>query len=271
MAVRDLAISRGASILIFDPHKLEEIPEYNTRDMNSASTVAHIREMADSIKVNGNELFPPATICQEGDRVFIINGWCRRRAHIIAMEEGAPVKGIACLFTTRKKPEDVTLGILTSNDGLPLTALEKAKAVNRLIAFSWNPADIAAKTGWSVTTVNNLIALHDAPDEIIDMVNSGQVSATLATKLVKEKGCDGALDVLKDAVEVSKQAGKSKATAKDLSNIAAKKVPWRKYGPLCYNILKAIYETPVTDKPLLMNKIAEAGEVCAEIEELENK
>jgi len=256
---------------MFDPNTICENPQDNTRDMQSVSTIQHIREMADSIKENGNELFPPITIYQEGDKLFVSSGWCRRRAHSLAISEGAPVKGIACLSTTRKKQEDITLQILSSNDGLPLTALEKAKAVNRLIAFSWNPADIAKKTGWSVSTVNNLIALHDAPDEIKSMVDNGQVSATLATKLVKEKGSDGALDVLKGAVEVSKQAGKVRATAKDLSNIAAKKIPWRKYGPLCYNILKTIYETPVTDKPLLMNKIAEAGEVCAEIEEMENK
>ena len=143
MAVRDLAISRGASVLMFDPNTICENPQDNTRDMQSASTLQHIREMADSIKENGNELFPPITIYQEGDKLFVSSGWCRRRAHSLAMSEGAPIKGIACLSTTRKKQEDITLQILSSNDGLPLTALEKAKAVNRLIAFSWNPADIA--------------------------------------------------------------------------------------------------------------------------------
>src|SRR3990167_10992737 len=124
MAVRDLAISRGASTLIFDPSFIQENSCDNTRDMDSLDTLAHIREMAEAIKDCGNELFPPITIYQEGENVYVAAGWCRRRAHILAIEEGPPVKGILCLTVTKKKPEDIALSILTSNDGLPLTALE---------------------------------------------------------------------------------------------------------------------------------------------------
>ena len=38
MAVRDLALSRGASTLIFDPLLIQENPSDNTRDMSSEST-----------------------------------------------------------------------------------------------------------------------------------------------------------------------------------------------------------------------------------------
>ena len=268
MAVRDLAISRGASTLIFDPNIIIEVPEYNTRDMESESTKNHIREMANFIIENGNDAFPPIRIHQENEKVVLIEGWCRRRAHILAMSEGAPIKGILCLTSTKRKPDEVTLNILSSNDGLPLTAIEKSKAVKKLQSFLWTPADIAKKTGWSLSTIQNLITLHDAPDTILDMVKSGQVSATLATKLVKEKGSDAAVKELESAIETSTKAGKKKATQGDLDRVKEIKVNWRKFGPLCYQLLNSIYELPVTRrKTELDDLIASAGTVLGEIED----
>jgi len=267
MALRDQAISRGASILIFDPREIVEIEAFNTRDMTSPETVAYIRGMADAIKECGNEMFPPITITQEGDKIAVMAGWCRRRAHLLAMEEGAPIKGIACLAAGKKKPEEVTLDILTSNSGLPLSAMERAKAIKRLLSFLWSPSDIAKKTGWSVTTVNNLIALHDSPDAILEMVKSGQVSATLATKLIKEKGADEAVKELEGAIESSAKAGKKKATQGDLNRVKTKSVNWRKHGPACHKLLNAIYELPVNRrKGELDALIASAGEILADIE-----
>jgi len=267
MALRDQAISRGASILIFNPNEIIEIGTFNTRDMNSPETVSYIRGMADAIKENGNEAFPPITITQEGDQIAVMAGWCRRRAHILAMNEGAPIKGIACLAAGKKKQDEITLDILTSNSGLPLSAMEKAKAVKRLQSFLWTPSDIARKTGWSLTTINNLITLHDSPDAILDMVKSGQVSATLATKLVKEKGANAAQAELESAIDTSTKAGKKKATQADLGRVKEVSVSWKIQGPKCYALLKAIYETPAMQKDLLWKRIAEAGELLAELDE----
>ena len=195
-------------------------------------------------------------------------GWCRRRAHILAMEEGAPVKGILCLTVTKKKPEDLVLSILSSNNGLPLTAIEKAKAVKRLQSFMWSVAEIANRTGWSLSTINNLIALHDAPDSIIGMVKDGSVSATLAMKTINANG-DEAECVLKDAVANAKKSGKSKATAKDVDKKPAAKFNWNnKWGLQCYQLLSKIYELTITKrKDYLDSLIAEAGRLCEQIED----
>jgi len=267
MALRDQAISRGASILIFDPHEIQEIDTFNTRNMDSPETIAYIRGMADAIKECGNEMFPPITITQEGDKIAVMAGWCRRRAHVLAMDEGAPIKGIQCLAAGKKKPEEVTLDILTSNSGLPLSAMERAKAIKRLQSFLWSPADIAKKTGWSVTTVNNLIQLYDSPDAITAMVQSGQVSATLATKLVKEKGADAAQSELQSAIDTSIKADKKKVTQGDLGRVKTKSVSWKKHGPACYKLLNAIYELPVSRRAKELDAlIASAGDVLGDIE-----
>lgn len=268
MALRDQAISRGASILIFDPKEIIEIESFNTRDMEFESTIAYIRQMADAIIENGNEAFPPITITQTDDgKIAVMAGWCRRRAHILAMDEGAPIKGIACLAAGKKRPEEITLDILTSNSGLPLSAMERAKAVKKLLSFLWTPSDIAKKTGWSVSTINNLITLHDAPDEITKMVQDGQVSATFATEIVKSNSPDEALKKLKSAADTAEKAGKSKATKKDLQDVKKKAVKWATMGPKCYDLLSAIYELPITRrKAELDDLIASAGSLLGEIE-----
>jgi len=268
MALRDQAISRGASILIFNPNDIIELPDYNTRNMDSPETVAYIQSMADAIIENGNEAFPPITIVQSDDgKIAVMAGWCRRRAHVLAMEQGAPIKGIACLAAGKKSKEEITLDILTSNSGLPLSAMERAKAVKKLQSYLWSPADIAKKTGWSVSTVNNLIALYDAPDEIQNMVNCGQVSATFATEIVKSNSPDEAVKKLKSAADTAEKSGKKKATKKDLKDATEKAVNYKKFGPQMYKLLSDIYECPVSDRGRLQNAIAAAGELLATMED----
>ncbi len=46
--------------------------------------------------------------------------------------------------------------------------------------------EIAKRTGWSVSTIQNFISIADAPNEITEMVKDGKVSTTLATKMIRE-------------------------------------------------------------------------------------
>jgi len=134
--LKDMAVSRGGDSFIFDPEQIEERPGYNVRNMESIETQEHIRRMADAIHAGGTSAFPPITICQEDGKIYVIAGYCRRRAFILAKAEGAPVKGILAIANNQKDDER-TLDLLNSNDGLPLTAVEKAKVIQRLISFQW--------------------------------------------------------------------------------------------------------------------------------------
>jgi ParB family transcriptional regulator, chromosome partitioning protein len=185
MKTKDLAVGRGGDLLLFDPDKIVEAQGYNTRDMSSPETLAHIRAMVDSILDNGTASFPPITIKQVDGEVVVYAGHCRRRAFSIAKAEGAPIKGIPALIT-KQSVEELALDLLTSNNGLPLTPLEKAAVVKRLLTFSWTQADIARKLGMSQTYIGNLVALIGAPAAVKEMVAKGEVSATTAIQVVKE-------------------------------------------------------------------------------------
>lgn len=217
---------------------------------------------------NGVAAFPPITIRRSEDgQIAVMAGWCRRRAHVLAMSEGADIKGIQCIDAGKKSKDEIYLDVLTSNTQLPLTAMEKAKGVKALLNGLWNPADIAKKTGWSISTVNNLIALYDAPDEISQMVQDGVVSATFATEIVKSNTPDEAVKKLKSAANTAKDAGKKKATKKDLKDATEKTINYKKFGPQMFKVLTDIYECPVSDRGRLQNAIAAAGELLATLEE----
>ena len=229
--LKELAIRGAGDQFLFDPESIEEKPGYNARDMSSESTQAYIRQMADAIHAGGTSAFPPITIFQEDGKVYVRAGHCRRRAHILAKSEGAPIAGIRAIASDIKDQAESDLDLLSSNDQLPLTPLEKAHVIQRLIRFDWTPAEIARRRGQSVTAINNLLALLDAPAEVKQMVAAGEVSATLAVNTVRKEGALLAGPKLKDAVKVAKESGKSKATAKHMPKASNKTT-----GPLSSNI-----------------------------------
>jgi hypothetical protein len=264
MAIKDLIIKRSDMYQV-DPTILREAPGWNVR-LPGPDLDAHIRFLADSIKNEG--VREPLTCYLEDDTLFVTNGHCRLKATLLAISEGAEILSVPMKLEDRYSNEpDRVLSMITRNTGKPLTALETAEVIKRLMKFGWAADMIVAKTGYSISQIKNFLELSAAPDEILAMVNNGEVSATLATKIVKEKGAAEAVEVLKGAVETSKQAGKKKATQRDIANIKKKKVNWNVQGKKLYDHMKGIYETPVINRNLVFEKIANTGELLAEIEE----
>jgi len=253
--LKDLAIKGAGDRLLFDLDKIYEMPGYNCRDMSSAETQAYIRRMAEAIKANGTDAFPEITVFQEDDKIYVHRGHCRLRAHKLAKAEGAPVIGIRGIAAPKQDEAERALDLLSSNDGLPLTPLEKAAVVKRLLKFEWTPAEIAKARGCSVTAVTDLIKLLDAPEEVKEMVRAGEVAARTATDVIRKEGAQEGTETLKKAVEAAKASGKDKATAKHLpakpgkvvKQDATKTVPvpksgvdYEKWGPTMLKFLKRI-------------------------------
>lgn len=210
--LKELAISRSSEVLLFDPNIIKEIPGYNVRDMESEATKKHIEQMVKALHSNGIMGFPPITIAQKDGSVFVYSGHCRRRAFSLAKEQGAPIKGIPCIVN-KQNEEDRTLDLINSNEGLPLTPMEKAEAIQRLFKFGWTKAEVAEKIGVTIQTIYNLCTLNDADPEIKGMVNDGEVSASTAIYIIKkDKG--EAKETLKKVVKKAKKKGKKKATVK---------------------------------------------------------
>jgi ParB family transcriptional regulator, chromosome partitioning protein len=228
MSLKDITIKKKDMILV-DPRIITELPEYNSRNMESPETQAHIRKMANAMKESGVANFPPVTVSQKDGVTYLYAGYCRRRAAMLAISEGAPIVGIWAVANTQSDQERI-LDLLTSNDGLPLTMLEKAEVVKRLLKFEWTVSMIAQKMGVTPKAISDILALGEAPEEVKELVQGGKVSATLALEVTKENP-EAAATTLKGAVQVAENQGKTKATRKHIQSPAESRI-------------KTVYEQP---------------------------
>ena len=196
-----------------DPRFLKIDPAYNVRDMQDPETIAHVRWLADSIKENGVKV--PLEVRLDGEDIYVVAGHCRHAGTMLAISEGAEIETVMVIPEPKGTNEvERTLNLVTSNSGLRLTPLATAEVVRRLIAYGWTNEAIAKRLGWkSVATVENAVVLMGAAPEVKEMVRSGAVSASTASKVVKKEGSKAGA-TLKAAAAVSKSG--DKITAKTI-------------------------------------------------------
>lgn len=189
----------------------------------------YVRQYADSMKENGwfrtkplIGVITPEGICVPSD------GHTRFDAALLAnkelREEGRPEITLIPFLPEEKgtNEEDRTLDVIRLNSGNKLTPLGEAIQIKKAMRLGLSEQAIAAKLGYSVTTVNNLLTLLSAPTEVRNMVAAGTVSATLATQVVKAAGANS-VETLHAALETATAQGKKKVTAKHVPSIKPKK------------------------------------------------
>jgi ParB family transcriptional regulator, chromosome partitioning protein len=213
-SIKDLSVGRS-DVYMIDPQTI-----YVDESKNCREDYGNIDELKDSIVASG--LKNPLRGFVDGDKIVLTDGFRRMRAIKLAISEGHEIKAVKFLPEDRYSNEgDHLLTQIIANEGKPLTALEQSKVVKRLLQFGWSEEDIATRTGKTVQTIKNYLELSAASPAVHQMVAAGEVSATLATQVVKEHGSQ-ATEVLTTAVETAKAAGKSKATAKQVKESEAK-------------------------------------------------
>ncbi len=214
--LKSLAESRSA-LFNFDPRKLVVREGWNARDLQAPENRAHVEELALSIDEMG--VREPLTVVLEGEEVVVKNGHCRLAATLLAISRGAEIATVPCIAEPRGSNEaDHVLSQIVRNGGKPLTPLEQGLVYKRLIGFGWTTADIAKKIGKTASHVSQALQMQEAPAEARAMVASGQVSATLAAKVIREAGPSEGVAKLKKAVDSAKAKGKVKATAKHVES-----------------------------------------------------
>lgn len=274
MGIKELAIGRSDMFRI-DPRILTEEKDWNVR-MASAELDDHIRRLADSIHEIGVAV--PLKIRMKDNVPVVVNGHCRLAAVRLAIEEGADIKSIPVFMEERNSSEeDRVLSMITCNEGKPLSILEQASVYKRLVKWGWKSGDIARKSGYSVTHVDSCLLLGGSDARIRALVSSGKVSASLAIKLIGEKGEKEALAEMTSAVEFAKAIGKDKATKKDVTgsagsgakDLATKRADWKKWGPKLHHALESICVCPASGKgsERLGDYLAEGNELIQEMED----
>ena len=220
-----LAYSRGEQIrvMIEDLHVLDG---FNPR-IDSGKLKTYIRSLANKIKANGFYDHKPLSVYGhlKGKRPVLIvhDGHCRLAAVKLAISEGAEITDLPVVIKDRScTEEDLLVGMVTSNDGRPLSALERAIVCKRLVNFGWKHERIAANLDLTTDYVDKLLILSGAPAEIRDMVERGQVSAALATQMLVRHGSD-AVGILQKELARAQAAGQVKVLPRNMPERARRR------------------------------------------------
>lgn len=201
---------------IADIHIIEG---FNVRDDND-DYKAHIRSLADSIKVNGFMSHKPlaAYIERKGDENFIrlTDGHSRLAAAKLAISEGCEITTLPVVaHPSGTDMADLIAGLATNNSGKPLKPIELAAVCKRLQSYGLEVAQIAERLSVTSGYVASLLTLIGAPKAIREMVSKGEVSASTAITTLRQSG-DVAEAVLSGAMQAAKTQGKGKVTPASL-------------------------------------------------------
>ena len=204
-------------------------PGFNVR-VHDAAYKAHVRWIADSIKANG---FDPAKALagyvastDNGDTFILTAGPTRLEAFDRAVAEGWEGTELPVVTKPRgTSMEDLTVALVTANNGRPLSPYEIATVCKRLIGYGMEPKDIASRLGFTKQYIDGLLDLMAAPKAVRDLVIAGTVSATLAVETVKKHGAE-ASKVLKASAAEATASGKERVTKKHV--VKATKAPAKK-------------------------------------------
>lgn len=209
------------------PSLLRVLPNLNGR-IATPEYEAHIESITQSIIENGYYQDKPIAgfvASEDGQNlIYVTEGHTRHAAVLRAIERGAPVEAVPVVIKPKGTTmEDLTIALVTSNNGRPFTPYETGLIIKRLIDMGLAEKVIAQRLGYTLAYVNDLLSLVGAPKAVRDMVVAGQVSATAAIKTVKQHGSKAASH-LKSGLAVAKKEGKTKVTEKHLGEKKVKAV-----------------------------------------------
>jgi ParB-like chromosome segregation protein Spo0J len=180
----------------------------NPRDPENAPYLeALVGHMARGGKVPALEVRP-----RDDGGVWLVDGEFRLTAYGILADKGQPVEWIAVVPFEGNDIERTTR-IMTSNESRKLTPLQIAEGYRRLRdTFNLTPDDIARRVIKTRQHVDQMLILANAPHQVQQMVQRGDVSASVAIDVTRQHG-EKAKHILADA---KAKAGGQKVTPKSV-------------------------------------------------------
>lgn len=183
----------------------------------------HIAAIAGAISVGLP--IPPVEVWvnpKTGD-IELVDGHCRVQAYRVYAETATDFDGYVSAVKFEGTPFQRKMRIASSNKQLKLKPIELGKLyLHARDELGATRQQIAAEAGMSLAHVDQHILLASGAEEVHQAVESGEISATEAVKLVRDHGADAPAE-LERRKEVAAEHGKGKVTAKS----AAPKSPSR--------------------------------------------
>lgn len=183
------------------PDLIEEEEGFNLRDYERKDTVEHIEKLAQAWE-RGSQM-PPLEVKIKGGRCFVRDGHCRLRGAKLAISRGAAIKRLT-VIEFHGNDDAANVRLLTSNDSLKLTPIQRANGIQRLRNFGWSNDEIGNELNLSGTAIRDFIRLLTLPDELQSLIEDGVVKGYMATKMWREHGQDS-IEILQKAADKMRQ------------------------------------------------------------------
>lgn len=183
--------------------------------LNPRQEFGDLTELKGSIVQNG--VRNPLRVFIRDGKIWLSHGERRLRSVMELISEGQDIKTVPVIPEERGiSEEQLVVQALIDNSGLPLSQLEEANAVVRLLNWGWTPQSVAQKTGRSLAHISNLKALVNLPKEVTNEIEAGNISPTFAVDLARQfpENPEKLVSTIKEAKEKAKELGKTKVTKK---------------------------------------------------------
>lgn len=225
---------------------VREIPNFNVR-VHDEAYEQHIDDLSLSMVAEGFYQDKPLAgiVVNEGgkDIIYVTDGYSRRKAVLKANTLGASIATVPMVFKSAATSlEDLTVALVRSNEGKPLTPFEKGIVCKRLESYGMERAEIGKRLNLSTVYVGQLLTLMGAPNEIRKLVQAGKLSAENALAAMKKHGAE-AVEVLRAANAQAEASGKKRITEKSLPGSKLAKVI-KKQAPVMAETLRSVKADP---------------------------
>lgn len=203
--------TKKKDVLLVDPRMLR------VEDWNPRFDMGNLEELKESIIENG--ILTPFVGYKEGDFYFVIAGHRRFTATMLALKGGAEIKYVP--FQSIRKPsmDEKLIMTLLSNDSKDMSPLELGETYKRLVSYGWTITEISKKIGKTYKHVSDLVTVAGSSKEMKNMINDGNVSATLVAEVnANVKDVEKAEAIIKKAAAVDPSKKVTKKIVQSISS-----------------------------------------------------
>lgn len=153
-------------------------------------------------------------VSPESGDIELVDGHCRFHAYQQYAETASDFDGYISAVKFDGTPGQRRMRIASSNKQLKLKPVELGRLyIDARDIDGLSRQEIAAEAGMSLAHVDQMILLASGSHELHEAVERKEISATEATKLIRDHGADAPAE-LERRKEAAKEIGKDKVTAK---------------------------------------------------------
>lgn len=202
---------RGKNIFLMGINDLVELPGLNVR-----LDYGDLDALENSIQMNGIQEPLKAYLDRATGKYVVVKGHRRYRASQNLHSKGIIFDIPVLMYTSVPTAEQILEDHITSNSGLPLSALEKAEVCRRYKDLGHKTQWISTRIGMTYQQAKNFLLLSEAPDSLKELISENWVKSTCVVEMFKD---------LKDFTQVEAMikthllSTASKFTSTDYKNI----------------------------------------------------